>query len=99
MSQPAVVLLVKFRSSLSHKEVVAVMNDRIEQFRALQGLTQKYYMQDTRSGEYAGLYLWESAEALGEFQRSELRTTIAQAYQTQGAPRIEVFRIFETLRD
>lgn len=99
MSQPAIVLLVKFRSSLSLEEVTRVLHDRIDQFRALEGLTQKYYLEDTQTGEYAGLYLWESAEALADFQSSELRKTIAQAYQTQGEPRIEVFRIFEVLRD
>lgn len=99
MSQPAIVLLVKFRSSLSLEEVTKVLHDRIDQFRALEGLTQKYYLEDTQTGEYAGLYLWESAAALADFQSSELRKTIAQAYQTQGAPRIEVFRIFEVLRD
>lgn len=99
MSRPAVVLLVKFRSPLSLEEVEDVMNERIDQFRALDGLTQKYYLQDTASGEYAGLYLWDSPEALADFRNSELRRTIAQAYQAEGEPRVEVFRIFEVLRE
>ena len=99
MSHPTVVLLVKFKSPLSLEEVTEVVNSRIDQFRALDGLTQKYYLQDTATGEYAGLYLWESAEALAEFRDSELRQTIARAYQAEGEPRIEVFQIFEILRD
>ena len=98
MSQPAVVLLVKFESSLSLDEVTNVVHSRIDQFRALEGLTQKYYLQDTETGEFAGLYLWESTAALANFQKSELRKTIAKAYQTEGPPRIEVFTIIETLR-
>jgi heme-degrading monooxygenase HmoA len=99
MSRPSVVLLVKFRSPLSLAEVRNVMNERIDQFRALAGLTQKYYLQDSVTGEYAGLYLWDSAEALAEFRDSELRSTIAQAYQAEGEPRIEVFSVIEILRE
>jgi heme-degrading monooxygenase HmoA len=99
MSRPTVVLLVKFKSPLSLEETKEVVNSRIDQFRALDGLTQKYYLQDSASGEYAGLYLWESADALAEFRHSELRKTIAKAYQAEGEPRVEVFEIFETLRD
>jgi len=99
MSTPSLVLLVKFRSPLSMEEVKKVVASRIEQFRALDGLTQKYYLQDSVTGEYAGLYLWRSPDALAEFRDSELRSTIAKAYKTEGEPRIEVFRIFDVLRD
>nr|NIP60342.1 hypothetical protein [Gemmatimonadota bacterium]NIT87496.1 hypothetical protein [Gemmatimonadota bacterium]NIU31365.1 hypothetical protein [Gemmatimonadota bacterium]NIV61717.1 hypothetical protein [Gemmatimonadota bacterium]NIW64431.1 hypothetical protein [Gemmatimonadota bacterium] len=57
MSQPALVLLVRLRSSLPRDEVVRVMRERMPEFRAIEGLQQKYYLEDARSGEYAGLYL------------------------------------------
>lgn len=98
MSQPTTVLLVKFRSPLALEEIREVVNSRIDQFRALEQLTQKYYLQDTNTGEYAGLYLWQSPDGLADFQDSELRKTIAQAYEVEGEPRIEVFRVFEILR-
>ena len=99
MSRPALVLLVKFRTALSIEEAQQVIDSRIDQFRALDGLSQKYYLQDTETGEMAGLYLWDSAEALADFRESELRASIASAYQVVGEPRIEVFRIFDILRD
>jgi len=99
MSRPALVLLVKFRTALSTEEAQQVIDSRIDQFRALDGLSQKYYLQDTETGEMAGLYLWDSAEALADFRESELRASIASAYQVVGEPRIEVFRIFDILRD
>ena len=68
-------------------------------FRALAGLQQKYYLQDARTGEYGGCYLWDSTDAMAEYQQSELRATIAQAYEVEGEPRIEVYRIVKTLRD
>lgn len=99
MPQPAIVLLVKFKSPLSLDEIREVASSRIDQFRALGGLVQKYYLRDKATGEVAGLYLWDSAESLGEYQKSELRRTIAAAYQAQGEPRIEVYDILEILRE
>ena len=98
MSKPKLVLLVKFKSPLDLEQVTAVVNSRIEEFRALKGLQQKYYLQEPATGEYAGLYLWESREDFDAFRDSELRKTIASAYQTEGEPRIEVFQVFDILR-
>jgi hypothetical protein len=99
MSVPTVVLLVKFKSHLSLDEIRRVVDSRIDQFRALRGLTQKYYLKDSRTGEIAGLYLWESPEALAEYRNSELAKTIARAYEAEGEPRIEAFQILTTLRE
>ena len=99
MTQPALIVLVRFHSPLSLDEVMAVARERAPDFRALRGLQQKYYVQDAESGEYGGLYLWESADALAEYRESELRATIGTAYQTAGEPRVEVLRVIEPLRD
>lgn len=99
MTHPALVLLVRFRSKLTLDEVMKVAEERAPEFRALQGLQQKYYLQDPESGEIAGLYLWESAEALTEYRESELRASIAAAYQAEGEPRVEVYRVMMPLRD
>jgi quinol monooxygenase YgiN len=99
MSVPTVVLLVKFKSKLSLDEIRRVMESRIDQFRALPGLKQKYYLLDSKTGELAGLYLWESPEALAEYRHSELSKTIAAAYEAEGEPRIEAYQILTTLRE
>ena len=99
MNQPELIVLVKFKSPLSLQEVEKVADSRLNEFRALTGLHQKYYLQDSQTGEYAGLYLWESHSAFAEFRDSELRASIAGAYKTEGEPRVEVFSVFEVLRD
>lgn len=99
MTQPALALLVKFKSPLSIDEVMEIVHSRIDEFRALSGLRQKFYLQDAVTGEYGGLYLWESPEALSEYRESELRATIGEAYQTIGEPRVEVFNVLELLRE
>jgi heme-degrading monooxygenase HmoA len=99
VKHPALLLSVKFESPLSLEEVTNVIHSRIDQFRALPGLIQKYYLQDVATGEYSGLYFWDSAVSLEEFRNSELRQSIAAAYETVGEPRVEVFRLMLPLRD
>lgn len=98
MSNPTVILLVRFKSRLSFEQVMKIAKERIPQFRALEGLEQKYYLQDPESGEIAGLYLWRSADDLAVYRESALRASIAEAYQVEGEPRVEVYRVVETLR-
>ena len=99
MSQPSLILLVKFKSRLGFEEVKNVVESRIDEFRALKGLQQKYYLQEPATQEYAGLYLWESKEDFLAYRDSELRATIAKAYQTEGEPRIELFNVVKPLRE
>ena len=99
MNQPSLILLVKFKSRLSFEEVVNVVDSRADEFRALKGLQQKYYLQEPGTQEYAGLYFWESREDFLAYRDSELRATIAKAYQTEGEPRIEVFNVIKPLRE
>lgn len=99
MNQSEIILLVRFKTALSFEEVARVADERSPEFRALEGLQQKYYLQDAHSGEYAGLYLWKSSEAMANYNDSELRASIADAYQVLGEPRIEVYKVVKTLRD
>lgn len=99
MNNPSVILLVKFKSALTLDEVRAVVNSRKDDFRVLKGLHQKYYLQEPSTGEFAGLYLWESMEDFNSYKDSELRKTIASAYKTIGEPRIEVYKTIDVLRD
>ena len=99
MIHPSLILLVKFKTSLNLEEVKKVVESRAGEFRALKGLQQKYYLQEPGTQEYAGLYLWESKEDFMAYRDSELRATIAKAYQTEGEPRIEVFTVIKSLRE
>jgi len=99
MINPQVVLLVKFKSLLSIEEVREVAEARSPEFRKLDGLQQKYYLQDAATGEIAGLYLWESKEALDDYRKSALRASIAAAYKVEGEPRVEVFEVLMPLRE
>lgn len=99
MSTTAVILRVRFKSALSLEEIKKVVEERAPEFRALRGLKQKYYVQDPASGDYGGIYLWESADALADYRDSDLRASIGKAYQTLGEPDIEVYQVLKALRE
>jgi hypothetical protein len=54
------ILLVKFHSGLSHDKVARNLEERLPLFRAVPGLIQKYYARETATGDYVGVYLFES---------------------------------------
>jgi len=90
---PMHILLVKFHSGLCHDEVVRNLDERLPLFRAVQGLIQKYYARETATGDYVGVYLFESEQALRDYRSSEVARSIPGVYQVQGTPRIEEFEI------
>ena len=97
--QPTIMLLVRgLKSELPREEMERRYRDRLPQFREVTGLIQKYYSYDESTGEWAGIYLWDSEESLARYLESDLRTSIAEAYELAGAPRVERFPIVHVLR-
>lgn len=93
-----IIQFVKFKSGLSDAAVQRVMKERAPQFRALPGLVQKYYGHEVQTGEFTGIYLWDSEESLHQFQKTELARTIPVAYKVESTPRIEFFDVMFPLR-
>ena len=93
-----IIQFVKFKSGLSDAEVQRVMKERAPQFRALPGLVQKYYGHEKKTGEFTGIYFWDSEESMREFQQTELARTIPVAYKVESTPRIEFFDVLFPLR-
>ena len=85
--------LVKFHSGLAHDDVIRNLKERLPLFRAVPGLIQKYYARETATGDYVGVYLFESEQALRDYRESEVARGIPRVYQVQGTPRIEEFEM------
>jgi hypothetical protein len=56
-------------------------------------LVQKYYGHEKETGEFTGIYFWDSEQSVREFQQTELARTIPAAYKVERAPRIEFFEV------
>ena len=94
-----IIRLVKFKSALSDSEVLNLYDQRAPQYRKLRGLIQKYYIKDKQTGEHGAVYLWDSMQAMEEFQQSELSRSIPETYKIIGQPRMEVIDVVYTLRE
>ena len=98
-ARPTVMLIVRgLKSKLSHDELERRLKERMPQFREVPGLLQKYYSHDPSTEEWAGIYLWESEEAVAAYLESDLRKTISSAYELTEPPRVERFPIVDVLR-
>lgn len=91
--------IVKFESELSEEEVVAKAMERVEEYRAMPGLVQKYYIKSDQSGQYGGVYVWDSMESLSAFRKSDLAASIPRAYKVKGEPTIETLDVLIQLRE
>jgi hypothetical protein len=96
--QPAILVTVKFKTSLTPEELEKRYKERLPEFRALPGLIQKYYLYDHSTDEWGGVYLWDSQASLDKYMGSDLRKSIPDVYQIVDAPRIETSTVIDTLR-
>ena len=94
-----IIQIIKFESALSEDEVMAVAKGRIEQFRALPGLIQKYYVKLGQPNHYGGVYVWDSMESLSAYRESELAASIPAAYKVMGSPTVEILDTLFQLRE
>jgi heme-degrading monooxygenase HmoA len=98
-AQPTIMLIVRgLKSALSREEMDRRYKERMPEFRELTGLVQKYYSYDEATGEWAGIYLWDSEESLAAYLESDLRKTIPSAYELTGPPQIERYPLVDVLR-
>lgn len=94
-----VIQVVKFETALPSEEVLNVAQERAPEFRDTPGLLQKYYVRTDLPNQYAGVYIWESLNAMKEYRESDLAASIPQAYKVLGPPEIEVNEVVFSLRE
>lgn len=90
--------MVRFKSTLPVEEVKRRYRKRMPEFLSQPGLIQKYYAHDDKTGEWAGVYFWDSRRSLDTFLGSALRKSIPETYEIEGAARLEVIDVIEELR-
>lgn len=95
---PGVLVTVRFKSSLNPDEVKKRYEDRLPEFRAVPGILQKYYIYDPANEEWGGFYLFDSQASVDAYLSSDLRRSIADAYQIVGSPRLETADVVGVLR-
>ena len=94
-----IVQFVKFETDLSEDEVLDAARARMEDFGALPGLLQKFYLKLEGENRFGGFYVWASMADLLAFRDSDLAKTIPDSYAVKGTPSVEVHELLFPLRD
>ena len=94
-----IIQIVRFKSGLSDREVLALYESRAPRYRPLKGLIQKYYLRYPDTGEHGAVYVWESDAALREFRQSDLGRTIAETYKIREVSESRMGEVVMTLQD
>jgi hypothetical protein len=81
-----VIHIVRFRSALSDERITELFYARAPEYLTIPGLLQKYYLR-FRSGEYGGVYVWDSAASMERFMAGELARSICDVYRVEEAVR------------
>ena len=91
-------LMFLFKSGLSVEEIMRVSEGREAQYREVEGLIQKYYVQSKEMGRVGGVFVFDTAENLVAFRDSELAKSTGEAYEFTEPPHTRVLDIVKTLR-
>ena len=94
-----IIQIIRYKSGLSHDEVNQRFTERSDHYRKVPGLIQKYYVKFTETGEYGGIYVWDSRESLDAWRTGNLSGTLAETYQIEGEPRRELAETMLVLHD
>ena len=91
--------IIRFQSTLSREEVFKVAEERKPRFLEVPGLLEKYYVVLKEPDHYGGIYVWEDADSLAAYDRSDLAASIPEAYKVVGKPEVEILDVLMPLRD
>jgi heme-degrading monooxygenase HmoA len=93
-----VVQIVRYRSGLTHEEVAQRFRDRASGYAHVPGLVQKYYVRYPASGEYGGIYVWDSLESMQRWRDTTLAQTLSETYAVVDPPQVELADVMLVLR-
>lgn len=91
--------IIKLKSNLPEAELLRRAKEREPLFKLVPGLLQKFYVKSENSGQYGGVYIWETQKALNDYLHSELAKSIPEAYEIIDIPNMESLDIIFQLRE
>jgi hypothetical protein len=94
-----IIQIIRFKSELTHDEIKRRFIERSDRYRKVPGLMQKYYVKFTETGEYGGIYVWDSPESLDAWRSGNLSGTLSETYQIEGEPARELTEVMLVLHE
>ena len=80
MKNEKAVLLVRFKSTNGEKELIQLFENDLELFHNVQGLVEKYYIEEEETDVNGAIYVFDSKAAKTAFLNSELAKSIPSRY-------------------
>lgn len=80
MKNSKAVLSVRFQSIYGSEKLLQLFHQRLEDFKNVPGLMQKYYVADEKSEVVGGIYVFENKDARAAFWDSALAKAIPETY-------------------
>ena len=94
-----IIQIIRYKSGLSRDEVERRFMERSGAYRKVPGLVQKYYVRFTGTGEYGGIYVWDSPESLDAWKAGNLSGSLADTYQVEGEAGRELAEVILVLHE
>jgi heme-degrading monooxygenase HmoA len=94
-----IIQIIRYKSGLTRDEVDRHFKERSDRYRKVPGLIQKYYVEFTETGEYGGVYVWDSRESLKAWRAGNLSGTLAETYEIEGEPGRELAEVMLVLHE
>ena len=91
-------LIVKFHSALPDPEVRRTLEERVRSIENVPGLVQKYYTREAATGDYVGVHVFDSKEALERYRTSAVASSMPAAFHLTTPPRVESLALLFLLR-
>jgi len=92
-----IIQIIRYKSALSREQVQRRFEERSDRYRNVPGLVQKYYVKFSDTGEYGGIYLWDSQKSLEAWRAGKLSGSLAETYQVEGEPSRELAEVMLVL--
>lgn len=93
------IVFATFESELSHDEIEETMRQRAEKFREVDGLVQKYFIQDREHDRYGACFIFDSEESRDAYFASDLSAGVGEAYAVKGDPEVTKAHMLFPLRE
>lgn len=91
------IYFIVFKSGLHPEEVIRNFKERAAKYREIKGLVQKYYVHDESSGEFGGIYLFDTKENMEAFSNSDVAKSIGSAQKFIEPPTEKYFTVSHVL--
>ena len=92
-------LIFLFKSGLTREYILETSEKRAEQYLKVDGLIQKYYVEDLQGGRVGGIFIFDTEQNLNTFRDSELAKSTGEAYKFKEPPQAQVLGIAKVLHE